>query len=200
MKKSHERTPVDEAVSRLIQLTPYTDDIRPQDDWNLVRQFLRRRFSIHSIANIYDDADLFHECLIRALSSRHTWNGAGPLRGWFFVIAKNSLRSTLRRKARELFISYEDEQPSEQADDTPVEIDARESASARIAHFREWIKDTQDTRLLEFLDALIADMQGLSTRNRLKFVMGRLSLASRTEYNALYSRLKRASATYATCN
>jgi RNA polymerase sigma factor (sigma-70 family) len=195
MLESCEKTQVDAALSRLIGLTPYRPELSQQQDWNSVRDFLRRRFAAASLGNAFDNQDLLQDCLIRAVKARQGWTGEGSLGAWFYRIAQNVIRDELRSRAHSLQVQYEDELIYE----PPYERTAGQSAanhSRQLALFREWVRDNQHDDLLQFLDALIEHLNCRVPRTRMRFVVERLGLKDNGRYKALYERLKRASCLY----
>lgn len=186
---------IDGALSRLIELTPYTPVDRRQHDWDTARNYLRRRLAGTSLHHVYDSDDLMQECWNRAHAAKHTWNGKGPLSCWFFKIAYRLILDELRRKANVALVPYEDQRIPEQfyEDDSQATV---ADASCELALLRDWIRDNHDDDLLHFLDALIEQLNCRKPRTRMQFVMNRLGLQETGQYKALYERLKRASAQY----
>jgi hypothetical protein len=198
MQHRFEGDATDASLGRLIGLLPCEPRVSQKLDLEEARSLLRRRLSRKFPRAVYESDDFLQECLLRAVGAMqtpHKWKGDGPLRAWFFKIARNLLVDILKRDALITYVYY-DEETSALAEEMTLGA-APADYSRRFAEFRDWIRCCGgDAQLLEFLDALIEYERRGGGRCKMQFVMNRLGLDKKSGYNTLQSRLRRVSSRY----
>jgi DNA-directed RNA polymerase specialized sigma24 family protein len=157
------------------------------NDYETARNYLRKRFwsSLYDLS--YSPDEILHDVMVRTLATQDRRGELGSATAWFTEVARNLVIDKFRERSRSVIanaVPVVDAYAQEPPEINPVDV------VNTLQGLRRFVERMRDPKLLEFLDLLLRSHE--FDRHRIKVITTRLGI-DRSEYNALWKRLRLAS-------